>query len=109
MIPAQRRPSAPTFPSGDPRARTDGLGWVTRAVFPDPAVRLGIGDDATASVRFAVIPSLDNARFLLPLASRRVTAAAVLAYNALRPPTPGSGATGWAGSPGPCSATPGCA
>ncbi len=86
MIPAQRRPSAPSFPSGDPRARTDGLGWVTRAVFPDPALRLTIGDDESAPVRYAVIPSLDNARFLLPLASRRVTAAAVLAYNALRPP-----------------------
>jgi hypothetical protein len=37
-------------------------------------------------VRYAVIPSLDRARFLLPLVSRRVTAASVLAYNALRPP-----------------------
>jgi hypothetical protein len=33
-----------------------------------------------------VVPSLADARFLLPLASRKVTAASVLAYNALRPP-----------------------
>ena len=70
----------------DPRERQDGLGWVTRAVFGDPRLRFAVGDDPAASVRFAVIPSLDNARFLLPLASRRVTAASVLAYNALRPP-----------------------
>ena len=86
MIPAQRRPADPAYPPGDPRARTDGLGWVTRAVFTDPALRLSVGDDGSAAVRYAVIPSLDNARFLLPLASRRVTAAALLAYNALRPP-----------------------
>ncbi len=86
MIPAQRRPAASTFEPGDPRARTDGLGWVTRAVFADPALRLTVGGGDTAGVRYAVVPSLDNARFLLPLASRRVTAAAVLAYNALRPP-----------------------
>ncbi len=86
MIPAQRRPPAPSLPPGDPRSRADGLGWVTRAVFGDPALRLTVGDDSGAAVRYAVVPSLDDARFLLPLASRRVTAAAVLAYNALRPP-----------------------
>jgi hypothetical protein len=87
-IPGQRAPSDPlaTFPEADPRTRTDGLGWVARAVFPDPRLRLTVGDDKTAIARYAVIPSLDNARFLLPLASRRVTAAALLAYNALRPP-----------------------
>ncbi|WP_189078375.1 hypothetical protein [Mangrovihabitans endophyticus] len=74
---------------GDPRARRDGLGWVTRAVFGDPRLRLTVdapgaaGDPA--AVRYAVVPSLDDARFLLPLASRRVTAASLLAYNALRP------------------------
>ena len=69
----------------DPRNRTDGLGWVTRAVFDDPGLRLTIGDDPDAAARYAVVPSLDHARFLLPLASRKVTAASVLAYNALRP------------------------
>ncbi|MET8147711.1 hypothetical protein ACIBSW_28795 [Actinoplanes sp. NPDC049668] len=70
----------------DPRERQDGLGWVTRAIFGDPGVRVAVGDDPAATVRYAVIPSLDDARFLLPLASRRVTAASLLAYNALRPP-----------------------
>jgi hypothetical protein len=70
----------------DPRGRTDGLGWVARAVFDDPGVCLTIGDDPTAAARYAVVPDLDHARFLLPLASRQVTAASMLAYNALRPP-----------------------
>jgi hypothetical protein len=88
VIPQQRRPSAarPDYPSGDPRSRTDGLGWVTRAVFPDPALRLTVGGGEPSAVRYAVLPALDDAKFLLPLASRRVTAASVLAYNALRPP-----------------------
>lgn len=86
-------PAAPGRPFGppDPRGREDGLGWVTRAVFPDPRVRLTVGRgprDATHRVvaRYAVVPSVSRARFLLPLVSRRVTAASVLAYNALRPP-----------------------
>lgn len=80
----------------DPRARDDGLGWVTRALFPDPRVRLTIGPsggsrgtDTPAGwrrvARYAVVPSVDRARFLLPLGGPRVTAAALLAYNALRP------------------------
>ncbi len=82
---------APDFEPGDPRARRDGLGWVSRAIFGDPRLRLTTGAAATAEhdaagTRYAVVPSLDDARFLLPLASRRVTAASVLAYNALRPP-----------------------
>jgi hypothetical protein len=80
VIPAQRHPSA------DPRNRPDGLGWVTRAVFGDQGPRLTLGDAGPSAVRYAVIPSVDNAKFLLPLASRRVTAASLLAYNALRPP-----------------------
>jgi hypothetical protein len=39
-----------------------------------------------ASIRYAVVPNVENAKFLLPLASARVTAASMLAYNALRPP-----------------------
>lgn len=83
------------YPAGDPRGGPDGLGWVTRAIFGDPHLRLttseaGVDDAGSASgggpTRYAVIPSLGSARFLLPLASRRVTAASVLAYNALRPP-----------------------
>ncbi|WP_372443660.1 hypothetical protein [Nucisporomicrobium flavum] len=85
-VPGQRAPSDPLVGAGDPRGRTDGLGWVTRAIFADPGVTVTVGDDPGATVRYAVIPSLDNARFLLPLASRRVTAASLLAYNALRPP-----------------------
>ncbi|MEU7904490.1 hypothetical protein [Actinoplanes sp. NPDC049118] len=85
-IPGQRSPSDPLVAEADPRDRRDGLGWVTRAVFGDPAIRVAVGDDPAATARYAVIPSLDNARFLLPLASRRVTAASLLAYNALRPP-----------------------
>ncbi|MEU4218605.1 hypothetical protein [Actinoplanes sp. NPDC026623] len=85
-IPGQRSPSDPLVAEADPRERQDGLGWVTRAIFGDPGIRVAVGDDPAATVRYAVIPSLDNARFLLPLASRRVTAASLLAYNALRPP-----------------------
>jgi hypothetical protein len=88
VIPRQRKPSSahPEFPPDDPRSRDDGLGWVTRAVFPGPRLRLTVGRGEPSAVRYAVVPSLDDARFLLPLASRAVTAASVLAYNALRPP-----------------------
>jgi hypothetical protein len=85
-VPGQRAPSDPSVAEADPRERQDGLGWVTRAIFGDPRVRVTVGDDPDATVRYAVIPSLDNARFLLPLASHKVTAASLLAYNALRPP-----------------------
>jgi hypothetical protein len=89
--PAQRtsgKQRSSPFPDGDPRARQDGIGWVTRAIFGDGRLRLTTdgADPGTAAARYAVIPSLNEARFLLPLASRRVTAASVLAYNALRPP-----------------------
>jgi hypothetical protein len=82
----------------DPRLRDDGLGWVTRAVFPDERLRLtlsasgaagpasSVPDDDRPLARYAVVPSVDRARFLLPLGPRRVTAASVWAYNALRPP-----------------------
>ncbi|WP_326555235.1 hypothetical protein [Micromonospora sp. NBC_01813] len=90
----------------DPRRRDDGLGWVTRAVFPDERLTLALspadagdrpadpaGPVASARsagdrplARYAVVPSVAGARFLLPLGSRRVTAASVWAYNALRPP-----------------------
>ncbi|PZG18553.1 hypothetical protein C1I95_13300 [Micromonospora craterilacus] len=73
----------------DPRRRGDGLGWVTRAVFGDERVALAVdaGPPAghTVAARYAVVPSVARARFLLPLASPRVTAAALLGYNALRP------------------------
>lgn len=88
----------------DPRTRTDGLGWVTRALFPDPRVVLTVGrteraatpstlaDDPAGgapgwrpAVRYAVVPSARHARFLLPLGPRRVRAAALLAFNSLRP------------------------
>ncbi|SCL33747.1 hypothetical protein GA0070616_4790 [Micromonospora nigra] len=75
--------------STDPRSRADGLGWVTRAVFGDERITLTVGGPPpaghTAVARYAVVPSLDRARFLLPLGAPRVTAAALLAYNALRP------------------------
>jgi hypothetical protein len=70
----------------DPRDRRDGLGWVCRAIFGDPRLTLTVADRATSAVSYAIVPSLGRARFLLPLAGRRVTAASVLAYNALRPP-----------------------
>jgi hypothetical protein len=58
------------FPNGDPRGRDDGLGWVTRAVFPDPRVRLTVGRVARGGThrvvaRYAVVPSVARARFLL--------------------------------------------
>jgi len=79
----------------DPRRRDDGLGWVTRAVFPDERVRLTLLPAGASQpaldpadrllARYAVVPSPARARFLLPLGPRRVTAASVWAYNALRP------------------------
>lgn len=95
-------------PGTDPRTRSDGLGWVTRALFPDPRVVLALGpagrrtdhapSDALPSagltagasgwcpaLRYAVLPSVRHARFLLPLGPRRVRAAALLAFNSLRP------------------------
>jgi hypothetical protein len=74
---------------GDPRQQQDGLGWVTRAIFPDPRLALRVGGEPAPGhrdvARYAVVPSVANAKFLLPLASRRVGAASTLAYNALRP------------------------
>ncbi|MFC3501899.1 hypothetical protein ACFOOK_13125 [Micromonospora krabiensis] len=78
-------------PSADPRSRADGLGWVCRALFGDGRVTLTVGQapptGQRAVARYAVVPSLSRARFLLPLGAPRVTAAALLAYNALRPPS----------------------
>ncbi|MEU8183970.1 hypothetical protein AB0B85_26140 [Micromonospora sp. NPDC049044] len=77
-------------PSTDPRARVDGLGWVSRAVFPDERVNLTVGGGAPAGhravARYAVVPSVARARFLVPLGAPRAGAASLLAYNALRPP-----------------------
>ncbi|MER7444379.1 hypothetical protein [Micromonospora avicenniae] len=73
----------------DPRSRGDGLGWVTRAVFGDERVALTVGAAPAGhrvAARYAVVPSLSRPRFLLPLGAPRATAAALLAYNALRPP-----------------------
>ncbi|WP_406068310.1 hypothetical protein [Micromonospora sp. NBC_01638] len=77
----------------DPRERQDGLGWVSRAIFADPRLWLHVGAGPAAvprghrpAARYAVVPSVKRAKFLLPLASRRVGAASTLAYNALRPP-----------------------
>ncbi|MER5454913.1 hypothetical protein ABT008_09020 [Micromonospora sp. NPDC002389] len=75
--------------TADPRSRGDGLGWVTRAVFGDERIALSVDAEPPAGhtvvARYAVVPSIARARFLLPLGAPRVTAAALLAYNALRP------------------------
>ncbi|MFI7591229.1 hypothetical protein [Micromonospora sp. NPDC049359] len=77
-------------PATDPRSRTDGLGWVSRAVFPDDRVHLTVGGAVPAGLRavarYAVVPSVARARFLVPLGAPRAGAASLLAYNALRPP-----------------------
>ncbi|MDG4809218.1 hypothetical protein O7634_20915 [Micromonospora sp. WMMD1120] len=77
-------------PASDPRSRVDGLGWVSRAVFPDDRVGLSVGGAPPAGhravARYAVVPSVARARFLVPLGARRAGAASLLAYNALRPP-----------------------
>ncbi|KAB1948992.1 hypothetical protein F8271_01650 [Micromonospora sp. ALFpr18c] len=74
----------------DPRSRSDGLGWVSRAVFPDRRVVLAVGGSTPLGhrtvARYAVVPSLARARFLVPLGAPRAGAATLLAYNALRPP-----------------------
>ncbi|MEU7590822.1 hypothetical protein AB0A95_31585 [Micromonospora sp. NPDC049230] len=77
-------------PATDPRSRVDGLGWVSRAVFPDERVHLSVGGGAPpghqAVARYAVVPSVARARFLVPLGAPAAGAASLLAYNALRPP-----------------------
>ncbi|WP_189044254.1 hypothetical protein [Micromonospora sonchi] len=77
--------------STDPRCRDDGLGWVSRALFGDERIALTVGVEPPAgsavAARYAVVPSVARARFLLPLGAPRVTAAALLAYNGLRPAT----------------------
>ncbi|WFE48994.1 hypothetical protein [Micromonospora sp. WMMD1155] len=77
-------------PDADPRSRVDGLGWVSRAVFPDDRVGLTVGVAPPAGhrqvARYAVVPSVARARFLVPLGAPRAGAASLLAYNALRPP-----------------------
>lgn len=77
----------------DPRNRQDGIGWVSRAVFADARLWLGVAPGPATPpeghrvvARYAVVPSVERAKFLLPLASRRVGVASTLAYNALRPP-----------------------
>ncbi|RKN40328.1 hypothetical protein [Micromonospora endolithica] len=66
------------------------MGWVTRAVFGDRRIALTVGEPPPPGhqvvARYAVVPSVRRARFLLPLGAPRATAAALLAYNALRPP-----------------------
>ncbi|WP_410814234.1 hypothetical protein [Micromonospora sp. 067-2] len=82
--------TAEVVASTDPRTRSDGLGWVSRALFGDERVALtadgGPPAGHRAVARYAVVPSLARARFLLPLGAPRATAASLLAYNALRPP-----------------------
>jgi hypothetical protein len=54
-----------------------------------PAVVFASGpvpDGHRIAERYAVVPNLRNAAFLVPLASRRAAAASLLRYNALRPP-----------------------
>ncbi len=57
--------------TGDPRSRDDGLGWVTRAVFSDARIAVTVDAEPPAGhtvvVRYAVVPSVARARFLLPL------------------------------------------
>ncbi len=80
-----RTADLPALGAGDPRERTDGLGWVTRALFADPGLRVTIGRRAArGALCWAVVPSVERARFLVPLGNRRVAAASMLAYNALR-------------------------
>jgi hypothetical protein len=77
---------------GDPRRRDDGLGWVCRALFPDERLHLSLGGRGPADAglrvvdRYLLVGTAAAPRFLLPMAPRRVVAAALLAYNALRPP-----------------------
>jgi hypothetical protein len=77
-------PDAPALAAGDPRLREDGLGWVTRAVFADERLRVTVGRGRAGAAGWAVVPTVERARFLVPLGNRRVAAASMLAYNALR-------------------------
>ncbi len=74
-----------TLDAADPRERTDGLGWVTRALFADPRLRVTVGHRRGPGERcWAIVPSVERARFLVPLGNRRAAAASMLAYNGLR-------------------------
>ena len=76
----------PALAPDDPRRREDGLGWVTRALFADERLRVTVGRRRaeTGGMCWAVVPSVERARFLVPLGNRQVAAGSVLAYNALR-------------------------
>jgi hypothetical protein len=67
------------------------LRWLAEIMWQsDPTVIVSIGKSGplgTTSVeRYAVIPSAERPRFLLPLESRSAARAALSSYNALRPP-----------------------
>ncbi len=80
-----RTADLPALGAGDPRERTDGLGWVTRALFADRGLRVTVGRRRErGALCWAIVPSVERARFLVPLGNRRVAAASMLAYNALR-------------------------
>lgn len=90
----ERGQNVPTTRAGevgeDPRGRDDGLGWVSRALFGDRRVRLSLMSRPPQPpgwrtvARYAVLPDVAHARFLLPLGPPRLTAASVWSYNALR-------------------------
>ncbi|MGX6605977.1 hypothetical protein ACWKSP_28190 [Micromonosporaceae bacterium Da 78-11] len=69
----------------DPRIRVDGLGWVTRALFADERLRVSVSRRSRPGEQcWAIVPSVERARFLVPLGNRRAAASSMLAYNALR-------------------------
>ncbi|MCD0447820.1 hypothetical protein LO762_01220 [Actinocorallia sp. API 0066] len=64
-----------------------GLRALVAQLWPSPAVvsLSGAPSGYRAVATYAVVPSAARAQFLVPLASRRVAAASLLRYNALRP------------------------
>lgn len=87
---AAPEPTGRFRPVSDPRIRSDGLSYVTRALFGDPRLSVtvqsrGGADGSGALERYVVVPNERAPRFLVPLASAAVRSAALLAYNRLRP------------------------
>jgi hypothetical protein len=68
------------------------LAWLTEQIWGRPGGgRVHVATDGVVPAgyrpveRFAVVPSLPKARFLIPLSSRRVASASLRAYSRLRP------------------------
>lgn len=72
----------PVSSSTDPRTRGDGLGWVTRALFPDPRVVLALGPAGARAT--GAVPPADTVPLAGAVPSARPAAGGAGWYPALR-------------------------